>query len=252
MIKSQWGLRDPDQIDEKQTRSMLGDFGKVSKKFKDHTSMQDFGAECFEYEMELCGIKRVHGGWNWDEFTDSSGVYQITGSDPFNNPVPNIVAFMWNEDFFNPDYFVCYWTQTEKGSPYLKNKFIEVKGSSSIKNEDLRKYIQFQNRIDRHNEKVRLYAKAPFKNRCLLEFEILVYPTAFASGQKALDQKKKWTPKRDHIRSKKIYSVNDIIELYDRSENVVDLKSKHIFDPKRVKMINPHSKWTDKLFKKYI
>ena len=120
MIKSQWGLRDPDQIDEKQTRSMLGDFGKVSKKFKDHTSMQDFGAECFEYEMELCGIKRVHGGWNWDEFTDSSGVYQITGSDPFNNPVPNIVAFMWNEDFFNPDYFVCYWTQTEKGSPFCK------------------------------------------------------------------------------------------------------------------------------------
>ena len=252
MIKSQWGLRDPDHLDEKQIRSMLGDFGKVSKKFKDHTSMADFGAECFEYEMELCGIKRVHGGWNWKDFEKSSGAYQVTGTDPFNQPVPNIVSFMWNEDFFNPDYFVCYWTQNEKGSPYLKNKFIEVKGSMSIKNEDLRKYIKFQDRIDRHNEKVRLYAKAPFRNRCLLDFEIVIYPTAFASGQKAIVLDKKWRPKREHLRSKKIFSVFEIIDLYNRSPFVVDLKSKHIFDPKRVRTINPHSRWNDRLIKKYI
>ena len=80
----------------------------------------------------------------------------------------------------------------------------------------------------------------------------MIYPTAFASGQKAIVLDKKWRPKREHLRSKKIFSVFEIIDLYNRSPFVVDLKSKHIFDPKRVKTINPHSTWNDRLIKKYI
>ena len=252
MVNSKWGLRDPKSITEKQTRSMLGDFGQVAKRFQDHTSIQDFGAECFEFEMDINGIKRVKADWNWKQFEDCSGAYQVMGADPFNNPVPNIVSFMWNDEFFLPDYFVCYWTQTEDGSPYLKNKFIEVKGSSSIKNEDLKKYSRFQQRCDRHNERVRLYAKAPFRNRCLVDFEIFIYTNAFADGLKKRNDNVIWKPTQDHIDLREIYTIEELEEVFYLSERESDLKSKHIFDPKRVKQINPNSTWSDRLYKKYI
>jgi len=252
MVVERWGLRSPKKITEKQTRSMLGDFGKVSKRFKTNTSMKDFGAECFEFDLESNGINRVKENWSWEDFQECSGAYQVMGADPFNNPVPNIVSFMWNDEFFNPDYFVTYWTQTEDGAPYLKNKFVEVKGSRSIKNGDLNKYIKFNKRCDRHNEKIRLYAKAPFRNRCLIEFEIVVYPNAYATGIQALNKNKEWKPTKDHLDFREIYTVEELIDAFDESTQLTNLESRHIFDPKRVRQINQHSTWSDRLYKKYI
>jgi len=253
MVKQFWDLRDPEKITESQTRSMLGDFGSVSKRFQDNTKQQDYGAECFEFDMETNGIKKVSADWNWMQFEDCSGAFQQIGADPFNFPIPNVVAFMWNVDFFNPDYFVCYWTQNDKNSPFLKNKFVEVKGSSSIKNEDLRKYQLFQKRIDKHNEQVKLYAKPQFRNRCLLEFEIFIYPNAYGDGTyKTQELGQLWTPTLDHIEQRKIYTVEELTEKFYGSDRSYDIKSRHIFDPKKVKQINPNSTWSDRLFKKYI
>ncbi len=252
-MKEIWDLRDPDKLSEQNTRSMLGDFGSVAKRFQNNTKQQDYGAECFEFDMETNGIKKISGDWNWMQFEDCSGAFQTLGADPFNSPIPNVVSFMWNDEFFNPDYFVCYWTQNEADSPYLKNKFIEVKGSSSIKNEDLRKYQRFQERVDRHNEKIRLYAKPQFRNRCLIDFEIFIYPTAYSDGSyKTQKLGQIWTPTLDHIEQRKIYTIEELTSKFNSSDREYHIKSRHIFDPKKIRSINSNSKWSDRLFKKYI
>ena len=174
-LRHLWNIPDPidittETIKSKQCSESLE---KITRDSKANIDSRNFGEELFEFDMDSNRIKRFEKGWEWEDFKGSVGSYQRFGLDPFENHIPNAVAFTHDCNFYNPDYSVLYWKRTPNGLQ-LRNKLVEVKGTRNIKNQDYEIYIEYQRTIiDPHNDKVRKYAKDHFVPKCLVEFEDL-------------------------------------------------------------------------------
>ena len=139
-LRQYWAIPDPIDIHrDDQIKAMLGIFGKDHERFKANIDSRNFGEELFEFDMASNRIKRFERGWEWEDFKGCVGSYQRFGLDPFENHIPNAVAFTHDSNFYNPDYSVLYWKRTPNGLQ-LRNKLVEVKGTRNIKNQDYEIY----------------------------------------------------------------------------------------------------------------
>ena len=203
-------------------------------------------------------IKRFERGWEWEDFKGCVGSYQRFGLDPFENHIPNAVAFTHDSNFYNPDYSVLYWKRTPNGYQ-LRNKLVEVKGTRNIKNQDYEIYQEYQRKIiDPHNDKVRKYAKDHFVPKCLVEFELFVYPDAYATGLKAERDGQDWNPTVHHLEKLEIYDMAELEAIWnatprtDHEDQYMKVKTRSIFDPNKVNSIDGIDDWSDDHYKKPI
>ena len=258
-LRHQWRISDPSDIenDDNKTREMLGIFGKDHKRFKKNISSRNFGEECFEFDMSLNNLKRFEKGWNWEDFIGKVGSYQRFGLDPFEYHIPNAVAFNHDPKFYKPDYSVLYWKRNKNGSIQLINKLVEVKGSRNIKNQDYNIYLDYQKYvIDPHNKKVESYAKDRLAPKCLIEFEIFIYPTAYASGMNAQDVSL-WTPTIGITEKLEVWTPAELEIAWNNTKRDFNnpnmrVNTRSVFDPKKVNAIEGVSEWTDAHYKKAI
>ena len=133
-LRHLWNIPDPiDIYKDSQIKAMLGIFGKDHERFKANIDSRNFGEELFEFDMASNRIKRFERGWEWEDFKGCVGSYQRFGLDPFENHIPNAVAFTHDSNFYNPDYSVLYWKRTPNGYQ-LRNKLVEVKGTRNNSN----------------------------------------------------------------------------------------------------------------------
>ena len=254
-LRHLWNIPNPSEITkEGDNKEMCGIFGYDHLRFKQSIDSRNFGEECFEFDMASNNIKRFERGWEWEDFKGSIGSYQRFGFDPYEYHIPNAVAFTHDPLFYNPDYSVLYWKRTANGY-VLTNKLVEVKGTRNIKNQDYQIYLDFQRRvIEPHNRNVELYAKKNFVQKCLVEFEIFIYPTAYATGLKFGDD---WRPSVHHLERLEIYTVDQLEAIWNRTERDLEnprmtLKTKSIFDPNKVNAVDGVTGWTDDHYKKAI
>ena len=258
-LRHQWRIADPSNIenDERLTREMVGDFGHDHQRFKKNIGSRNFGEECFEFDMSLNNIKLFERGWNWQDFIGQVGSYQKFGFDPFEYHLPNAVAFNHDPRFYKPDYSVLYWKRNKNGRLELINKLVEVKGSRNIKNQDFNIYLDYQkNVIDPHNKRVNDFAKEKLIPKCLIEFEIFIYPTAYASGKNAKDESL-WTPTIEMTEKLEVWTTNELEIAWNntpRDLNNPNMKvsTKSIFDPNKVNAIENVEGWSDEHYKKAI
>tara|TARA_Y100000389_G_scaffold39478_1_gene33907 strand:+ start:898 stop:1704 length:807 start_codon:yes stop_codon:yes gene_type:complete len=258
-LRHLWRIADPSYVSsESQTKAMLGIFGKDHERFRANIDMRNFGEEIFEFDMITNQIKRFERGWEWQDFKGSVGSFQRFGLDPFENHIPNAVAFTHDANFYNPDYSVLYWKRTKNGLELI-NKLVEVKGTRNIKNQDYDIYVNYQkNVINPHNDKVRKYAKDHFVPKCLVEFELFLYPDAYATGFKANKDNTTWNPTIHHLEKLEIYTVDELEAIWNKTprtdhQNVRLRKhTKSIFDPKKVNAIDGITNWSDDHYKKAI
>ena len=194
----------------------------------------------------------------WEDFKGCVGSYQRFGLDPFENHIPNAVAFTHDSNFYNPDYSVLYWKRTPNGYQ-LRNKLVEVKGTRNIKNQDYEIYQEYQRKIiDPHNDKVRKYAKDHFVPKCLVEFELFVYPDAYATGLKAERDGQDWNPTVHHLEKLEIYNMAELEAIWnatprtDHEDQYMKVKTRSIFDPNKVNSIDGIDDWSDDHYKKPI
>lgn len=254
-LRHLWNIPNPNEIQKDQDiKAMCGIFGQDHERFKANIDSRNFGEECFEFDMASNNIKRFEKGWNWEDFKGSVGSYQRFGFDPFEYHIPNAVAFTHDYHFYNPDYSVLYWKRTPQGYE-LRNKLVEVKGTRNLKNQDYELYRDFQYKvIDPHNRKVEQFAKDHFVNKCLIEFEIFIYPTAYATG---LKDPENWNPSIFHSERLEIYTVPEIEAIWNKTERDyskprMTLQTKSIFDPAKVNAVDGINDWTDEHYKKAI
>lgn len=252
-LRQQWSIANPfDITEEKDIKAIVGQFGKDAKRFKSNIDSRNFGEEVFEFDMQQQNIKKFEKGWTWEDFNGSVGSYQRFGLDPFEYHIPNAVAFTHDVNFYKPDYTVLYWKETENGLQ-LVNKLVEVKGTRNIKNQDFHLYCEYQkNIIDPHNEKVDLFVKDLLIPKCLLEFEIFIYPTAYASGINDPN----WNPSTHHTQRLEIFTVDELIEAWnetprDPEDPKMQLDTSSVFDPQKVLDLKG-IEWTDEHYKKKI
>ena len=258
-LRQFWAIPDPIDIHrDDQIKEMLGIFGKDHERFKANIDSRNFGEELFEFDMASNRIKRFEKGWEWEDFKGCVGSYQRFGLDPFENHIPNAVAFTHDCNFYSPDYSVLYWKRTPNGLQ-LRNKLVEVKGTRNIKNQDYEIYIEYQRKIiDPHNDKVRKYAKDHFVPKCLVEFEVFLYPDAYATGLKAERDGEYWTPTINHLEKLEIYTMDQLEAIWnntpreDQTNQYMRVKTKSIFDPYKVNAIEGIDDWTDEHYKKPI
>ena len=258
-LRHQWDICDPIHIEnDDQIKEMLGIFGQDHKRFKKNIDSRNFGEEIFEFDMASNRIKRFEKGWKWEDFIGCVGSYQQFGFDPFEFHIPNAVAFTHDCKFYKPDYSVLYWKKTSEGLQ-LRNKLVEVKGTRNIKNQDFEIYVNYQKEvIDPHNEKVRQFAKKKFVPKCLLEFEIFIYPDAYATGLSAESYGNHWTPTIHHLEKLEIYTIDELemiwnlTERKDHLEGYENLKvlTKSVFDKFKMQTVDPN--WSDEHYKKPI
>ena len=254
-LRHLWNVANPSDITrDSDIQAMCGIFGEDHTRFKANIDSRNFGEECFEFDMASNNIKRFQQGWNWEDFKGSVGSFQRFGFDPFEYHIPNAVAFTHDPNFYNPDYSVLYWKRTKNGYE-LRNKLVEVKGTRNIKNQDYQLYLDFQRLVvDPHNEKINKYAKNHFIPKCLIEFEIFIYPTAYATG---LKDPENWNPNVYHLERLEIYTVPELEAIWNKTERDLKnpnmtLKTKSIFDPKKINSIDGVEGWTDDHYKKAI
>ncbi len=260
-LRQQWNIADPSMVeDDNQVLSMCGIFGEDHTRFKSNIEARNFGEEVFEFDMELNGIKRFEKGWNWEDFRGSVGSYQRYGLDPFEYHIPNAVAITHDALFYRPDFSVLYWKIGDNGYPMLRNKLVEVKGTRSIKNKDFHIYNEFEKRVIKpHNEKIRTYAKDKLIPKCLLEFEIFVYPNAYATGINAEINNEAWDPSTEHTSRLEIWTMDELEAVLNttpmpnfQEEPRMLLKTKSVFDPRKVNEISGIPDWSDLHYKKKI
>ena len=258
-LRQYWAIPDPIDIHrDDQIKAMLGIFGKDHERFKANIDSRNFGEELFEFDMASNRIKRFERGWEWEDFKGCVGSYQRFGLDPFENHIPNAVAFTHDSNFYNPDYSVLYWKRTPNGYQ-LRNKLVEVKGTRNIKNQDYEIYQEYQRKIiDPHNDKVRKYAKDHFVPKCLVEFELFVYPDAYATGLKAERDGQDWNPTVHHLEKLEIYDMAELEAIWnatprtDHEDQYMKVKTRSIFDPNKVNSIDGIDDWSDDHYKKPI
>ena len=258
-LRQYWAIPDPIDIHrDDQIKAMLGIFGKDHERFKANIDSRNFGEELFEFDMASNRIKRFERGWEWEDFKGCVGSYQRFGLDPFENHIPNAVAFTHDSNFYNPDYSVLYWKRTPNGYQ-LRNKLVEVKGTRNIKNQDYEIYQEYQRKIiDPHNDKVRKYAKDHFVPKCLVEFEVCIYPDRYATGLKAERDGEVWTPTVNHLEKLEIYTMDQLEAIWnntpreDQTNQYMRVKTRSIFDPNKVNAIEGIDDWTDEHYKKPI
>ena len=258
-LRQYWAIPDPIDIHrDDQIKAMLGIFGKDHERFKANIDSRNFGEELFEFDMASNRIKRFERGWEWEDFKGCVGSYQRFGLDPFENHIPNAVAFTHDSNFYNPDYSVLYWKRTPNGYQ-LRNKLVEVKGTRNIKNQDYEIYQEYQRKIiDPHNDKVRKYAKTHFVPKCLVEFELFVYPDAYATGLKAERDGQDWNPTVHHLEKLEIYDMAELEAIWnatprtDNKDEYMRVKTRSIFDPNKVNSIEGIDDWSDDHYKKPI
>ena len=83
-------------------------------------------------------------------------------------------------------------------------------------------------------EKIKLIPK------CLLEFEIFVYPNAYATGINADLNNEIWDPSTEHTSRLEIWNMDELEAVWNNTPRVDDenqymlLKTKSIFDPNKV------------------
>ena len=258
-LRQYWAIPDPIDIHrDDQIKAMLGIFGKDHERFKANIDSRNFGEELFEFDMASNRIKRFERGWEWEDFKGCVGSYQRFGLDPFENHIPNAVAFTHDSNFYNPDYSVLYWKRTPNGYQ-LRNKLVEVKGTRNIKNQDYEIYQEYQRKIiDPHNDKVRKYAKDHFVPKCLVEFELFLYPDAYATGLKAERDGQDWNPTVHHLEKLEIYNMAELEAIWnatprtDHEDQYMKVKTRSIFDPNKVNSIEGINDWSDDHYKKPI
>ena len=258
-LRHLWNIPDPiDIFKDSQIKAMLGIFGKDHERFKANIDSRNFGEELFEFDMASNRIKRFERGWEWEDFKGCVGSYQRFGLDPFENHIPNAVAFTHDSNFYNPDYSVLYWKRTPNGYQ-LRNKLVEVKGTRNLKNQDYEIYQEYQRKIiDPHNDKVRKYAKDHFVPKCLVEFELFVYPDAYATGLKAERDGQDWNPTVHHLEKLEIYDMEELEAIWnatprtDHEDQYMKVKTRSIFDPNKVNTIEGIDDWSDDHYKKPI
>jgi|DEB0MinimDraft_4_1074332.scaffolds.fasta_scaffold13471_2 hypothetical protein len=258
-LRHQWRIADPSNIenDINKTKEMLGIFGKDHQRFKKNIDSRNFGEECFEFDMSLNNIKRFEQGWKWEDFVGQVGSYQRFGLDPFEYHIPNAVAFTHDPKFYKPDYSVLYWKRNKNGSLSLINKLVEVKGSRNIKNQDYDIYRDYQRYVvDPHNQKVKDYAKDHFVPKCLIEFELFIYPTAYASGLNAQDPSY-WTPTIGLTEKLEVWSIDELEVAWNNTKRdfkdpYKKMDTKSIFNPAKVNAIDGVENWSDEHYKKAI
>ena len=113
--------------------------------------------------------------------------------------------------------------------------------------------------IKPHNEKIRTYAKDKLIPKCLLEFEIFVYPNAYATGINAEINNEAWDPSTEHTSRLEIWTMDELEAVWNKTpmpnfqeEPRMLLKTKSVFDPRKVNEISGIPDWSDLHYKKKI
>ena len=92
----------------------------------------------------------------------------------------------------------------------------------------------------------------------MIEFEIFLYPDAYATGLKAERDGREWNPTVRHLEKLEIYNMQEMEAIWNNTPRVDDenqymkLLTKSIFDPNKVNAIDGVEGWSDEHYKKPI
>ena len=198
--QNRFNVAEPREISNTNILDYLGHWGKKAESFLENTNSQvpDAGQMCFNLEMQMLNIKEVRGNYTVNDYQGFVGAYQQTGFDPFDKMIPNGFIVISNSEWYIPDNFVSYFDSYKT----CNLSWVEVKGTSWIKNSDIEHYRHFQKKVDNWNKLIKDAGKYHIKKKAPIEFKIAIYPDALASYFSFEEQStgwEQWQPQESNI-----------------------------------------------------
>lgn len=203
----------PQELKVKKAMFMLGHFSKQAEQFLFNTNNGDkpfLGEECFELFLENRNFKKLDGEYKVSDFANCNGVYQEYGFNPKNRALPYGNKIIAHLDNWRPDYWVTYVESFKQlqaidvhsfeanycsFAEKVTGRYVEVKGSSWIKNTDYEAMKQFSEMLKKQNEIDSVAGKGTIK-QIRAEFVIQFHPLAESSWYaiQDLSKRKDWKP----------------------------------------------------------
>lgn len=162
----------PEEYKFKKAQFELGHWHIQAEQFLANTNNSNkpfLGEDCFELFLERRGFKKLDGQYAIKDFVDCAGVYQEFGYNPKERALPYGAKIISHLDNWRPDYWLTFVETDQQmkaiidhdmNAPYcswnekVTGRYVEVKGSSWLKNTDFEAMKRFnemlieQNRID--------------------------------------------------------------------------------------------------------
>ena len=202
----------PEEYKYKQAQFVLGHWHKQAEQFLANTNDNDkpfLGELCFEMFLNKRGFKKLDGQYKISDFQNATGAYQEFGYNPKERALPYGAKIISHLENWRPDYWLTYVendTQLQAiikhdlDAPYcsfaekVTGRYVEVKGSSWIKNTDFEAMKKFNDLLKEQNLKDTKAGKGSIK-QIRAEFVIHFHPYAEQSWYaiKDLGRRKDWT-----------------------------------------------------------
>ena len=159
----------PEEYKFKKAQFMLGHWHKQAEQFLANTNNSNkpfLGEDCFELFLKNRNFVKLDGQYAIKDFANCAGVYQEFGYNPKERALPYGAKIISHLDNWRPDYWLTYVESEEQmraiiqhdmDAPFcsfaekVTGRYVEVKGSSWIKNTDFDAMKRFNDMLTEQN-----------------------------------------------------------------------------------------------------